>query len=205
MLQKKGESGGYLSTHPSFSERLEKYTYYVSNSSLAKGAVARNAEEKAIDARHGEAAEGLVKRKHWKQLALLVIRWQRQAPNSAHSWYYGGLYEALGTGNLSAARRAFASALEIDPGHMPSRFQLCMALYAEGRKVESVYCSRSLVDDWQDAFVAQTFGEALWVGGEVEPFTTVLVVRDASGRKYVTNDHKAPERNGAKPIRYFAE
>ncbi len=206
LLRKEGNSGGgYFDSHPSHAQRIERLNAYLHDSTMAKDAVAQTVQQAHDDGLSAKRADLLLERRAWKTLRVHIQRWVASVPTSATAWYYKGLYELNGAQNSPAARKAFVAALERNPSHLYARMELCTALFRENRKLESVHCSRALDYDQRLEFTRNTFGENLQVGGEIEPFTSVVVVRDENGRKYVTTDTGAAKKRGLSRIDYFAE
>ncbi|MCX7143578.1 MAG: M48 family metalloprotease [Proteobacteria bacterium] len=205
-LYKDGNSGGRLTdSHPSNTERINRLNGYLRRDASAQEVAAHAELQSAVDLENSETADKMAERGHWRKLRAHLRDWQKRSPESAAPWYYRGVYERGANKDLVKARQAFFKALQIDPGYMEARLGLCKALFQESRKIESVYCSQALDSDRHSSFVERTFGESLFVGGEIEPFTTVLVVREKDGRKYISNDREILKRRGLAPINYFAE
>ena len=197
LLNKFGNiGGGYLDTHPALKDRIEKAQLFVATDSAAKQLVAGLKVDAAVNDELTLAAEQLIQSNSWKRLDALTNEWLSRNDQNTTALYYRGVYESSGLGQIASARRMFLKAVEIDPDNAKARLELCVALFKEGRKLESTYCYRNIAtENDREIFKARTFGENLWIGGEIEPFTTVVVTRDESGAKYVTNLELAKQRH----------
>ncbi len=187
--------GGYFDLHPAMKERVKQSRSYLASDSAAKALTVRLQFQAATDKEYSLAAEQFIKSKSWKELDALTDQWLSQWDKNALALYYRGIYLSAGLKDKTLARGMFYNAVVADPGNPKARLELCVALFEEGRKLESVYCYRNITNEAdKEAFRARTFGDNLWVGGEIEPFTSVVVTRDESGGKYVTNLDLARER-----------
>jgi len=206
-LDKMGDrGGGYLDSHPSQKERVKQSASYLATDSKAKQLVAQIQYEAASNEEYTDAAEAFIKSKSWKKLGVLTNQWLAHSYENALAFYYRGIYLSAGLNQKTQARKLFYKALELDPDNARARLELCVALFEEGQKLESTYCQRNIAkSEDKQAFKARTFGASLWVGGEIEPFTSVIVARNGSNSKYVTNLVDLAKRNGLAATNHFAE
>ncbi len=198
LLQRYGNrGGGYYDTHPSLKERVEKSRSYLTRSNAARALVAQIRLQAANDEEYARMAAELVAKSAWTKLGSLTRQWLAQSGNdeNATALYYRGLYLGANPNQAALARRTFYRVVEIDPNNARARLELCVALFREGQKLESAYCQRNIDSpELKQEFQARTFGEYLWIGGEIEPYTSVVATRDEDGRKYVTNLQFAKQR-----------
>ena len=200
------QEGGFFDLHPSLKDRVRQSMKYLATDTAAKGLTAQIRYENATNEEYSAAAEDFIKSGSWKKLGALTAKWLAHSDENAAAFYYRGIYESAGLKRKTLARRSFYRALSIEPDNAKVRLELCVALFEEGQKLNSTYCYRNIAtDEDKQAFRARTFGEYLWVAGEVEPFTSVVVTRDERGTKYVTNLVELAKRKGLEMSNHFAE
>jgi predicted Zn-dependent protease len=188
--------GGYLDSHPSWPERISRLRDYVSHNQVAKDAIASARQRTANDDTFRGYADRLLQDRKWSALSTHAEMWLAFMPGSSLAWHFRGLALQGGRRQPALVRQSFQRAVEFAPDSQASRLELCVALYAEGRKLDSVNCARGLdAPESKAEFRARTFGDTLYTAGP-EPFSSVVVVSGGTGSRYVTNDREGLKRRG---------
>lgn len=184
----------YLSSHPGWFERIEKSDLRAANQNFLA------------------AAQMLADNKEWGELVGHVDVWLRKLPTSGAAWYYRALGLARAKRPIGEVAAAYEEAAgwfsgESELGALAQEDQaesgkawqaLCRALRAEGYARESAHCALRIADPTErNRFVVEAFGGMLFIDGRSAGSANLLVARERSGGKLITNDATIAARRGS--------
>lgn len=151
-------------------------------------------EPRALDEEIDQFARQLAGSGDRRTLAAQINDWLIQLPDSGNAWFHKG--ELLDRLRSPAFVEAYERALSRSSPPISRTndelaeiwLRLCVALFQEGYKPESAYCSSAIRDAGvRERYRQATFGDMLFLHVGQEAATDLVTARDADGRKILTN------------------
>jgi hypothetical protein len=188
----------YLKSHPSAKERYAKAADLTENQTYLN-----------------EASE-LLNAKKWTLLKQHSLRWIASVPNSGAAWYYYGRALSRLSKHGTQLTMAYENSVEnylFSPslGTVAQEDQtekdiawlnLCVALYDEGYRYESLNCYKRIRQESNQQRYRQVTKQSVIVAAGYEPLMSedIWIGRDDSGAKLITNDRVLAQDKSANKV-----
>jgi Zn-dependent protease with chaperone function len=139
-------------------------------------------------------AKQQVKDRQWRALMASTRQWVGLFPKDGRGWYYRGkVMELL---KQAGSVEAFENAVTYRPELKEAWLHLCIGLYQEGHRGESLQCAMKLDHEARQDYQDATFKGPIHVGGDPTRHSSLWVGQDENGNSVIASDPTGLQSKG---------